>query len=550
MEKLKSIHIIWFAPLVSGTLLGLAINEVLGVSLAFLSWFCLVPLFIYLNNNHSFRSWLFASFSFSASFLLFALLAFVVVHPIAGTFLILGSSALFTLPFLVLYALKSISKKKTSHIFYVLPFVWPAFEWFVLEHLFAFPLLPFANNQANYPWLIQYIDITGYTGISFWVIAVNSVLYHILVSFRERASFTPIKTKARLMSSLVILFILPLSYAWYSFETLPKQFLGEINVTVVQPNLTQSLDADSLQSTFFDRLIALSDSAAKQTETDLIVWPESAIPDNFRHNPELQHFLSDKVLRWQTPLVSGTLDIEYFSKNTIQTPLAKYLERDYLLFNSVVMLTPQLAWKIRHNEMSGSNVSLYRKQHLMPFTEYVPFAEEMPFLSDFALKYGETIHLSKGSQKPYLRFLTKNNRIVSISTLICWDLLFSTKASSFDPSKIQFITAHSNESLLGDGLRTTVHEMKNYTRLRSIESRKSIVKSSTTGLSLFVSPFGEVYGEQEWFKSGFRTERVTLVSGATFFNAYSNWFPTLSLFTVIISFLFFSFNSTNKQTLP
>ena len=539
MEKLKSNLLIQFLPIQSGTLLGLAINEVYGVSLGFLSWFCLIPLFIYFNEKQTFRNWLIASYGFSATFSLFSLLAFVVVNPLSGTLLIFSVSALFTIPFLVLYGLKSISKHKTNRIFYFLPFIWPAFEWFILEHLFSFPLLPFANNQANYHWLIQYIDTSGYTGISFWVITVNIILYQIFESFRLKGTLPTSKTNIRLVIALIVSFVLPLLYTWYSFETLPNRFLGEINVTVVQPNLKPEDTSDSLQSFFFDRLIALSDSAVKQTETDLLVWPESAILGNFRYQEDLQQILSDKVLKWQTPLVSGTLDIDYFPKNGSPSPLARYLNRDYRLYNSVVMLTPQLAWKIRHNELDGSHVALYRKQHLMPFTEYVPFAEEFPFLSQIGLKYGNQIHLSKGSKKPYLRFLSKKNHVISLSPLICWDLLFSTKESSFDPSKIQFITAHSNESLLGDGLTTTVHEMKNYTRLRSIENRKSIVKSSTTGLSLFVNPFGEVYGVQEWFKEGFRTKAITLVSGSTFYTTYSHWFPTCSLFSISIILLFF-----------
>lgn len=548
MEKLRSTQFIQFAPILSGSLLGLAINEVLGVSLAFLSWFCLVPLFIYLDEKQKFRSWLFASFGFSASFLLFALLAFVVVNPAAGFFLILGASCIFTLPFLILFAFKSKVRSTTLPILYVFPFIWPVFEWFILEQLFAFPLLPFANNQANYPWLIQFIDLTGYTGISFWVIVINVILYHILEAYKEKLPQLSSKKLVRLGLVFSVSFILPIIYAGYSFYSLPNRFLGEINVTVVQPNLKPEDTADSLQSFFYDRLIALSDSATKQSDTDLLVWPESAISGNFRFKPELQQYLSDKVLTWQTPLVSGTLDIEYFSKDKSQTPLAKYLNRDYLLYNSVVMLTPQLAWKIRHNELDGSKVAVYRKQHLMPFTEYVPLAEEIPAISDYGLKYGETTHLSKGNNTPYLRFLTKNNRIVSISTLICWDLLFSTKNSSFDPSNVQFITAHSNESLLGDGLTTTVHEMKNYTRLRSIENRKSIVKSSTTGLSLFVTPFGEVYGEQEWFTSGFKTEAVTLVSGSTFYAKHTNWFPSFSLLSIIFMFIFYRFTPQTNKT--
>jgi len=138
MEKLKSNLFIQFLPILSGTLLGLAINEVYGVSLAFLSWFCLIPLFIYLGEKQTFRNWLIASIGFSATFVLFSLLAFVVVNPVSGTLLISGVSALFTIPFLVLYALKSISKHKINHIFYFLPFIWPHLNGLFLSTCFRF----------------------------------------------------------------------------------------------------------------------------------------------------------------------------------------------------------------------------------------------------------------------------------------------------------------------------------------------------------------------------------------------------------------------------
>ena len=78
---------------------------------------------------------------------------------------------------------------------------------------------------------------------------------------------------------------------------------------------------------------------------------------------------------------------------------------------------------------------------------------------------------------------------------ICWDILFPSTHTAGNLRQAQLITAHTSGRLFGRDLKTSLLGMKNYTRLRSVEARKSIINSASTGYSFFHQPpFGEVNG--------------------------------------------------------
>ncbi|MCH8568937.1 MAG: apolipoprotein N-acyltransferase [Balneolales bacterium] len=529
-----------------GILLGLATNQVSGVALSPLAWVCLVPLFFSIKNTDTVLSFLGRTYLFSVLFLSLVITAFVLRSFVAGSLLIMISALFFTIPFWVVHLLKSkIGFRKSL---FLLAFIWPAFDWFILERFLAMPILSINANQAALPWLIQYIDITGYTGISFWLIALNAFIFIMLddwLQLRKSSTSKPaVFFSKRLAILFAVFFLPPLLYNVYVKASLPDGFGGEIRVSVVQSGYPSYETAGDLQfETGFLQLIAVTDSLIAEGETDLIVWPESGVPINLKGEQEILNYLFRKVLEWETPLLTGTIDQERLG----QIPaLQQYLERDYKIYNSAIMITPQLAWMALQENLDTSRLRVYRKQNLMHFTEYVPLSETFPVLSNLSIDIGGETNISEGSGPTILNFYSKNESVIRVSPIICWDLLFTSSSSKSTASDAKFIAALTNESPLGDSFNTTAHEMESFTRLRSIESRRSVAKSSTTGYSLFTDPFGSVYGKLDWYSVGASTQNVTLNSYSSVYSRFPNSFPVLSLFGGVLLF-FFSKTKSRKR---
>jgi apolipoprotein N-acyltransferase len=526
-----------FLPALGGVLLGLATNQMMGVALSPLGWVCLVPLFFSIKNTEASSAFFIRIYLFSVVFLSLVLTGFVLRSFTGGILLITIGALFFSIPFWLVHFLKP--KMGFRKSLFLLALMWPVFDWFILERFLAMPILSIYLNQAALPWLIQFIDITGYTGISFWLIALNAFIFMMLDDRLDYNKTRSPKSKALFSKRLALLlpafFLLPLLYNFYVKATLPDTFGDEIRVSVVQSSYpsTESTDLEQLEIGFL-QLIAVTDSLIAEGDTDLIVWPEAGVPIDLKGEPDVQNYLFQKVLEWETPLLTGTIDYERLD----QIPsLQQYLARDYKVYNSAIMITPQLAWMALQENLDTSRLRVYRKQNLMHFTEYVPLSETFPVLSELSIDIGGATSISAGSGPTILNFYSKNESVIRVSPVICWDLLFTSSSSKSTASDAGFIAALTNESPLGDTFETTAHEMESFTRLRSIESRRSVAKSSTTGYSLFTNPFGEVYGKLDWYSVGASTQNVTLNTQSTFYSRFPNAFPILSFFGGLLLFI-------------
>ena len=76
------------------------------------------------------------------------------------------------------------------------------------------------------------------------------------------------------------------------------------------------------------------------------------------------------------------------------------------------------------------------------------------------------------------------------------------------------------------------------TRLRAVETRRSIVRSANTGFSAFIDPLGRTQEESPLFVNWQRTGRVALMEQRTVFVRGGFAFPLLCLTLTLIATVF------------
>ncbi|TNE69549.1 apolipoprotein N-acyltransferase [bacterium] len=523
--------------LLGGVLLGLSVNEWHRFSFAFTAWAAFFPLFLALESRKTFLSHFVLSYLFASIYLTFALGTFLINSPLAGFFVILIGAVLFSFPLQLIFFLKN--RIGLTRSFFAIAFLWPAYDYWIVEQLFGMPIYTLSICQASYPRLIQYIDITGYTGISTWIISLNIAIYALLHFIRTNKNSSGFKlfgnSKVLLKTGIILLhFALPLLYLGYSKLEYEPRLNKSVSVMAIQEEYPDPKSAtDSSWVSIMQTYVTTTDSVIQNQKPDLILWPESAVAIQFKENKQVQEYLLSHVLKWETAVLSGSFDIEFFKEGAPIPPLQHYLNRNYEVFNAALLLTPQFAWNVLEGTITANDLNVYRKEHAMPFTEKVPLAETFPSLSNTAIQVGNLIHISTGKNEGLLKFLTKDNRITSVQPLICWDLLF-TNPKSILKANPNFIAGLANETHFGKVLSTMPNGLVGYSIMRSIEYRRSIAKSSPMGFTFTTNPFGEITHSIPWLINGSLVSRVVLSNISSFYMRNPNFYTLGALFIFVL----------------
>ena len=172
---------------------------------------------------------------------------------------------------LFVWALSVILRQFGSSGMWVASFLWVGIEYLTSLGDMGFPWLVLGYSQSGYLPMIQYAEITGVYGVSFWIVCVNLTL----LLLRGNSKWP------RIVVALVFLFGLP---AIYGYEKLSEVTDEEgVAVGVVQPNISpvakSNLGFDYNFSVLKPLTLKVSDQEAK-----LVVWPEAAVPTYFQHH--------------------------------------------------------------------------------------------------------------------------------------------------------------------------------------------------------------------------------------------------------------------------
>ena len=526
----------------SGILLGLANNELFGLPMAPLAWVALVPVLLALRGAKVFAAYFLTGYVFSLVYLLIAMFSFLNAYFVGGAVLIAVGALQFSLPFVVSYFLQKRVGWKRS--LFVLPLLWPVLERFVLESTLSMPLFAMYISQAPMLWLVQHIDIFGYSAISFWLVLLNVLIAVVVAdpsaspSLVGRGACTRHDSGSPLWKRLVliiaVMFLPPLAYSAFIHFTLEEKLGGEVTVSLIQSgNAPHTLESDSSRTKEVLNYAAITERTTAEEQTDLVIWPEGSVPVPLVRIRSVREQLMVNVLQWKTPLLTGCFDVKRYDSPSEIPPLQQHLKRDYEVYNSAVLLTPQLAWRHLREGLDISSLKVYHKQRLMPFTEYVPFAERFPALSKFTIDLGDGANFSAGTGPTSLLFGTRDERVVEVSPIICWDLFYPIPLAKTTAKGGNFIAALTNESRL-ESLPTIAYEVECFTRLRSIESRRSIAKCATTGRTFFTDPFGRVYGQVPWKHEAASTQKVRLSEVSTLYSRFPGWFPMVCLLGSVV----------------
>lgn len=300
----------------------------------------------------------------------------------------------------------------------------------------GFSWMRIAFSQADAPYA-SVISIGGALLLSAWVLALSAML----IDFR----------KALLLPALLIAFLPVLLNNTYSSES-RLSFLG------IQGN------TPSVGLTFNDRAEAVFNLHLAQTgktkidEVDVIIWPENAIDvDPFVH-PRVSESLESLTSALQTPVIAGAITRKYGS-----------LENVSLMYDE-----------------SGEVVSIYSKQLLTPFGEYIPLRPLARIVSPYV---DGVVDFNVGEKVD-----THNVKGIFLAPIICYELLSDSLVQRAARSSGALIAQTNSATFAGTSESA---QQLNITRLRAIENARDIASVSTVGISAHIDINGRIISQTE-----------------------------------------------------
>lgn len=356
------------------------------------------------------------------------------------------------------------------------PASWLLFEWLQGYVMTGFAWMQLGYTQIDLP-LSGFAPVLGNHAIG-GLIAVCSGALVLLYKNRPNKQ-KPIDFK------LVIPVVLPVVVLWLAGGLLKNidwtDEIGEpINVSVVQGNIPQK-DKWKLhlkQPT----LDMYRDLSLAQSDVDLYIWPETAIPDYwYRVVPYVKELSEEMKLR-DADLLFGI-----FVKND-----------EKRLLNSVLSV----------------NGGVYNKRHLVPLGEFIPLRFMVEFFNKFVKIPMSDIASGEDSQP----LLTGAGVPLGIS--ICFEEAFARDVIK-DLPEAQLLVNVSNDAWFEDSIEP--HQHHAIARMRALETGRYMIRSTNTGITSFIGPHGEVIKRLPQFERAVLNGEVQPMSGATPFVVWGDW---------------------------
>ncbi len=364
----------------------------------------------------------------------------------------------------------------------LLPAAWVLTEWFRSWFLTGFPWLLLGQSQIDTP-LANIAPITGVFGVS-WLTAILAAVI-LLLWLGSKVQ------RLQVLSLAAVIFIGTWGLTYIQWT----QPIGEpIKVSLLQGNVAQEnkWQPEYHQSTL-DMYRAMTE---KSWDSDLIIWPETAIPDWFGA-------VSEQVIE---PLRSAAL------VEQTDVLVGGFYSDGKSSYNSIMAIT------------AAGGTEIYAKQHRVPFSEYIPFLEYLRFLEQWVrLPYDS---VGKGEGKTTLD-LSHHTAQMSV----CYEDVYGNESIAGLPEASLLINL-SNDGWFADSIQPIQHMQ--IARMRAKEAGRYLLRATNTGISAIVNENGRIIHTADPYINTIIKGLAQGFSGTTPYVSLGNWLIITIMFIILV----------------
>ncbi|MEQ7920503.1 apolipoprotein N-acyltransferase [Xanthomonas sp. WHRI 1810A] len=364
--------------------------------------------------------------------------------------------------------------------------LWFGQEMFRGWFLTGFPWLYSGYSQLDGP-LTGLAPVGGMWLISF-SLALTAALLCNLYRLRARKSF---------LAAGVVLLLAPWvigvslkHHAWTSPSGAP------LSVAAFQGNVEQHMKWDP--AALNAQLALYRDMALSAKRTDLIIWPETAIP-----------VLKESVAGYLSMM--GKFAADRDSAFITGVPLRELSGRgEYRYYNAITV--------------AGQGDGTYLKQKLVPFGEYVPLQEVLRGLISFF-----NLPMSDFARGPADQSLLQAKGY-QIAPFICYEVVYPEFAAGLSAQSDLLLTV-SNDTWFGTSIGPLQHLQM--AQMRALEAGRWMIRATNNGVSALIDPFGKITTTIPQFERGVMYGDVVPMQNLTPYLQWRSW-PLIILSLLLV----------------
>jgi apolipoprotein N-acyltransferase len=235
----------------------------------------------------------------------------------------------------------------------------------------------------------------------------------------------------------------------------------------VQPNVGIELKWDMARIT--ENLEVLKDLStyASYLGADLILWPESPTPLPLKGDKRMQQWAEELSADLEIPILAGNVARE-----------ADVDEMGNRWYNAVFTVHPETGVELD---------DYYRKRRLVPFGEYVPLENWIPFVDKFV---PAEANFGMGQSADPIRFRPDTLKLQDIGNLICYEDIFPSLARANTLAGADWHYVATNNAWFGEGAGAWQHAA--HSVLRAVETRRPVVRCGNAGWSGWIDEYGNI----------------------------------------------------------
>ncbi|MDR2803183.1 MAG: apolipoprotein N-acyltransferase [Treponema sp.] len=516
----KSVNRVFFMDFIknSGLILGAAAlftlahpSPVFKNGLPVLAWIMYLPtLLVIRRSTHPACLFWGAVYGFTAFSLFNYWLS--VYHFVAGIFL----SSLYLCYFAVLFFALRFALTLFPRYGFILQ--WLIFVGF--EYLRSLGFLGYSYGITGYTqWrtlpLIQVASITGVWGVSALLIFPQTLTASYLRVFFLKKPLN-FRLSTPILSLILYIAVLAAALSYGFVATHDFSGYKTARIALIQPNTDPWKDEISDYYNNFKILKRLSEEAlAENPKPDLVVWPETAfVPMIYWHS----HYRTDRDYYQQvrelldflaghdTPFIIGNDDgrREMTEDGII----------DRVDYNAAILFE------------RGEMTEVYRKIHLVPFTEHFPYKKQLPLIYKL-LEDVDTHFWKKGE-----RWVVFDVNGIRFSTPICFEDTFGDLSREFARNGAELIVNLSNDAW-SNSLSAQMQHLS-MAVFRSVENRRAMTRSTASGQTCAIAPDGRIIAMVEPFTEAMYTVSVPVLTEQTVYTRYGDFLPRLFLAAALL----------------
>lgn len=349
--------------------------------------------------------------------------------------------------------------------------------------------------------LLQLASFGGVWLLGWLLVAFNSLLFYGIAKLRTHRS---LEFDFACIVALALILVAGFGPRW-----VPQQWPDYVS-RLVQTNFPEpdTFPSDWIQQNAADlaNLAALStDRTETGTPATWVIWPEVPAPFSMQ-DPRFAAYASLVARKASDGFLVGEVDWKFNAA------------KQWRAYNSAALLDPQ-----------GQETFLYDKIHLVPFAEHVPFTQWFSWVRRITIEVGD---FEPGSRYK-VGTLPDGHRF---GVFICYEAIFPDEVRRFTRNGAEVLVTISNDGWFGRSAAPAQH--LDMARVRAVENRRWLLRSTNNGYTVDVDPYGRIVGELPTDVRARLTARYAYRDDETFYARYGDWVPWLSLIVAILCLIF------------